>query len=251
MKKNGGGLKMSEKHKDNSITASVIVAVVGAVVSAVVGGMFTIVAAIIGNNQDNQIEVIDVTGYSVSSAIQTLAENQLQYKIADSIEFDSDCIIIDQSIKPGTYVSKGTTIILTVNTDGNSDIGDSEDISIGFQSDVSTQISEISSPESTDYSIAVSYNIIPEMQYLMQYHLGLNENVRITATTSRKATKVKITIEPAVYQKEYGMDSSNQIDWSFKACFDTDGTYIVTAVAYFEDGITKSDSFSITYPFDY
>lgn len=325
--KNGVVFKMSENHKDNSIPA------------AVIGGIFTIVAAIIGlygYNQSNQIEVLDVTGYSVTSAIQTLTENQLQYKIANDIEFNANDIVIDQSIEPGTYVSKGTTLILTVNTEtptcekhivkelasidpvhphykwyickicgeeftleetselsdcelcfpsspsstqeslegleqnsdkvkpsssnqnyngsnssgseltsDNSDLGDLGGSPSKSQSDGSIQISEPLPPEFTDFSVDIFYTVIPE------YLQVTDENVRITATTSHQATTVKLTVEPAIYNKEYNMYSSNQTDWTFKACFDTAGTYTVTAVAYFEDGITKSDFFSITYPFSY
>lgn len=319
---------MSEKTRDNSIPAAVI--------GALVGGIFTIAAAIIGLFGYTQIEVPDVTGYSVSSAIQTLTENRLQYKIADDMESDTNDIIIGQSIEPGTYVSKGTTLILTVNTEiptcenhsakmfdsidpihphykwyiceicgekytlketselsncelcfpvspfpsadqpesldqnsdevksnssgqnssgdkltnsgsvpGISNLGDPEGSSSGFQPDGSTQISEPLPPESTDYSVVVSYTVIPK------YLQITDENVRITATTSHKATTVKLTVEPVAYDKVYNMHSGNQTDWTFKACFDTTGTYTVTAVAYFEEGMTKTDSFLITYPFNY
>ena len=319
---------MSKKSEDNSIPAAVI--------GALIGGIFTIAAAIIGLYGYTQIEVPDVTGYSVSSAMQTLTENRLQYKIADDMEFDTNDIIIDQSIKPGTYVSKGTTLILTVNTEipacenhsakvfasidpvhphykwyiceacgekytleetselgdcelcfpvspspgaeqpegldqnsdevesnssgqnssgdkfinsgavsGTSDLGDPGGSSSGAQPDGSTQISEPLPPESTDFSVVIAYTVIPE------YLQITDENVRITATTSHKATTVKLAVEPAAYDKEYSMHSSNQTDWTFNACFDTAGTYTVTAVAYFEEGITKTDSFFITYPFNY
>lgn len=325
--KNGVVFKMSEKTRDNSIPAAVI--------GALIGGMFTIAAAIIGLYGFTQIEVPDVTGYSVRSAIQTLTENRLQYKIADDMEFDTNSTIIDQSIEPGTYVSKGTTLILTVDTEmpicenhsakvfasidpihphykwyicetcgekytlketselsdcelcfpaspflsaeqpesldqnsdkvksnssgqnsggdrftnsgsvsGTSDLGDPESSSGGSQPDDSIQITEPLLPESTDFSVVISYTVIPK------YLQITDENVRITATTSHKATTVKLTVEPAAYDKEYNMHSDNQTDWTFKACFDTAGTYTVTAVAYFEEGIAKTDSFSITYPFN-
>lgn len=318
---------MSTQQRDNSIPAAVI--------GAVIGGICTIIAAIIGlygYNQSNQIEVPNVIGYSVDSATEILAENQLQYKIDDSLEFSINDLIQDQSIEPGTYVSKGTTVILTVETEisscenhiakeltsidpnhphykwyickicgekfateettelkecdicfpspsvsstnppegpaqtpdktkpnssgqntngnnpsslgagaGNSSLGNTGGSSSESQPDNSTQISE---PLPADYSIKITHTVIPE------YFQFTDENVRITATTSHKATAVKLTVTPAAYENEYDMHSDNQTSWTFKACFDTAGTYTITAVAYFEGGITKSDSLSITYPFN-
>lgn len=323
---------MSEKHRDNTIRASVI--------GAVIGGIFAIAAAIIGlqnYNQSNQVEVPDVTGYPVTSAAKMIAENQLQYKIDDDTEFDENSIIMGQSIDPGIYVSKGTTLILTVNkdttaptcekhtpgedpsiesahphykwyiceicgekftlgetnevsgceicfppsspsstnqTDGlgqapskssssssgqnssgstsNRPGSDSDDSGPGnpgggsseSQPADSSQISKPLSPGPDDFSVDVSHMVIPE------YLQFTDENVRITASTSHKATAVKLVVEPAAYNQEYDMHSSNQTDWTFQACFDVAGTYTVTAVAYFEDGTTASDSFTITYPFN-
>lgn len=107
----------------------------------------------------------------------------------------------------------------------------------------SGQSSEQSTPIPVDYSIKISYTIIPIDSQIT------DENMRIIATTSPKASTVILTVKPAVYDKTYNMHSSNQTDWFFKANFDTPGTYTITATAYFEDNTTKSDSFSITYPF--
>jgi len=327
--------KMSEKHKDNTIRASVI--------GAVIGGIFTIAAAIIGlqnYNQFNQVEVPDVIGYSVASATKMIAESQLQYIINndnDNDELDENDIIIGQSIDPGIYVSKGTTLILTVNQDSpappcenhiagqvssidsahphykwyiceicgekftlgetnevsacetcfppssssstnqpgglqqapsksssgssgqnssgstsNRSGSDSDDSGPGdpsgssseSQPDGSSQISEPLPPEPEDFSVDISHMVIPE------YLQFTDENVRITATTSHKATAVELVVEPAAYGQKYNMHSDNQTDWTFKACFDVAGTYTVTAVAYFGDSITATDSFTITYPFN-
>lgn len=111
------------------------------------------------------------------------------------------------------------------------------------QAENSDQLSEAPTLPDEDYSIKISYTIIPLDLYIT------DENMRITATTSPKASEVILTVEPTVYDKTYNMHSSNQTDWFFKANFDTPGTYTITATAYFEGGKTKFDSFSISYPF--
>lgn len=320
---------MPKKEKNSNMLSTII--------GAFITGICSILAAFIGlygYNLFNQTVVPSVTNFSVDLAIQTLTENHLKYEIANDAKFDENNIIIEQSIEPGTYVSKGTILILKVNTEpptceehianelssispahphykwyicklcgetftleetsklsecdlcstpspspsssqlenmeensdkitpGSTTTGSNENNPInsgtisnsssnvyqenpanGTENNDSTQISN-SSPQEPSFSVNISYTTVPE------YLKIRNENIRIIGTTSCKVTSVKLIVEPSVYENEYSMHSLDQKNWFFNADFDTDGTYTITAVAYLNGETAKSNSISITYPFN-
>lgn len=65
---------------------------------------------------ETQVKVPDVVGLTQSKAIATLKESKLNYEIQEQ-EHDGDKgKVVEQSVTKGTYVDKGTTVIIYVST---------------------------------------------------------------------------------------------------------------------------------------
>lgn len=77
-----------------------------------------------------------------------------------------------------------------------------------------------------------------------------DKNADIEAYTSRAAVQVTIiAVSGETSFGPYDMKTNDNINWTFPADFYIEGDYTVTVTAYFEDGTTKTDSVSVTYPF--